>query len=105
MAKIIAPLFSGAASGRFSNLAEFRMVNGQAIAAGIKERRKPIAPQTEAQASRFKTAANAWTALDEVSRDLWRDAAALQSMSGYNLWIREYLQQGIVPPAQPVIPT
>jgi hypothetical protein len=104
MARVTAPLFSAAASGKFSDLAEFRMVNGQAIAAGIKERRKPLHPQTVAQSERFKVAAAEWSALTTAQKQPWRSAAYSQSMTGYQLYMREYLRQGITPPAQPVVP-
>jgi len=104
VARVTAPLFSAAASGVFSGVCEFRMVNGQAVAAGIKTRKKPLADATVAQAERFKVAAGEWMKLNTAQRAPWKTAGNVQNMTGYNLYIREYLQQGVVPPAQPVVP-
>ena len=105
MARVTAPLFSGAASGQFSDICEFRMVNGKAVVTGTKTRRKPLAAATQVQASRFSTAAAEWRALSEEQQDQWVDAGYMHGLTGYQLYIREYLTQGITPPGQPTIPT
>lgn len=105
MAKVTAPLFSAAASGKFSGLAEFRMRDGKAIAAGLKQRKRPLHPSTRHQASRFQIAAAEWRALPNDVQRQWRNAAYSQQMTGYNLWLREYLQQGITPPGRPLLPS
>ena len=47
---------------------------------------------------------NAWKALDANGQQTWRTAAQNTGMSGYQLYVSEYLTQAIVPPDQPIVP-
>ena len=100
MAKVKAPLFSLAASGTFRGM-EFRTGGGETIVAAPREIQAQRRPAQVAQNQRFKTALQAWTALEQEEKAGWIAAATGTGMSGYKFYIAEYLNQNIIPPNQP----
>ena len=104
MPRVTGPLFSAGASGAFAGVCEFRMVNGKAVVTAAKRMNRPQGPEQQANAARFKTAIGGWKSLDEEQQGLWKTKAAFQKLTGYQLYLREYLRQGVVPPHQPILP-
>jgi hypothetical protein len=104
MARVTGPLFSASASGKFGDICEFRQVGGRTVAGTIKKKTAPPSDAQRLQASRFRTAAESWSTLNATQKDQWKDAAGAQGMNGYQLYLREYLHQGIAPPNMPVLP-
>lgn len=104
MAKVKGPLFSLAATGEFRGM-HFRTADGATTVAAPREITTPRRPAQVAQSSRFKMATAAWSALDTTEKALWKASAAPLSISGYNLYVSEYINQNITPPGQPNRPT
>lgn len=104
MAKVKGPLFSLAATGEFRGM-EFRTGNGETTVAAPREITAPRRPAQVAQSNRFKIATSAWRELDTAEKDLWKTSAAPLSISGYNLYVSEYINQNVTPPGQPNRPT
>lgn len=104
MPKVTAPLFSATASGAFAGVAEFRMVNGKAIVTAPKRMNKTQTPVQQANAARFREAISGWKALTPVQQDPWKTKGLIVKLTGYQLYLREYIRQGIVPPGQPTLP-
>jgi hypothetical protein len=53
---------------------------------------------------RFKEGASAWSGLSWTQQQQWKTASADHGMNGYQLFLREYLSQGIVAPGLPTLP-
>ncbi len=88
MAKVLNPLFSLAASGRFGNIVYETGPYGPYVRVHVPQRKKPTAKQLE-QNYRFGICADKWRLLsDEDKRALDVRALPLQ-LSGFNLFIRE----------------
>jgi hypothetical protein len=49
-------------------------------------------------------AIRAWKTLDAATKTHWKNRALLLKLTGYQLYLREYLRQNIAPPHHPVIP-
>jgi len=105
MPKLTGPLFSASASGVFADLIEFRNNGGQAVAAKTRTMTKPRTAAQQQRSTRFAEAAAAWSDLATSQKNQWRNAAVSQPMNGYQLFVSEFLQQDIVSPALPTIPT
>lgn len=103
MARVKGPLFSLSATGEFKGM-EFRTGGGSTVVAAPKTVLAPRRPAQIAQQAAFQTAVNAWKALDANGQQTWRTAAQNTGMSGYQLYVSEYLTQAIVPPDQPIVP-
>ncbi len=103
MAKVKGPLFSLAASGSFRGM-EFRTGSGETTVAAPRTVGVSRRPGQVAQNQRFKTALEAWGALSQEQKAGWIASATGTGMSGYKLYISEYLNQNIYPPNQPLLP-
>lgn len=103
MARVKGPLFSLSASGEFRGM-EFRTGSGSTVVAAPKVVQAPRRPAQLAQQAAFQAAITAWNSLDANSRQTWRTAASTIGISGYQLYLREYLAQAITPPGQPLPP-
>lgn len=101
MAKVTAPLFSGAASGKFGTLINFA-TNGINTIAKRPIINKPIpsAYQT-AQRARISDMAAAWRGLAPATKDLWNAAGAPFAISGYTHFWRRWFVLNIFPPDLP----
>jgi hypothetical protein len=104
MAKVTAPLFSATASGKFGEICEFRIIGSRVIAGAIKRKRAGQSAGQAAQASRFQLAAASWGAQDDTTQTAWRDLGPTYSLSGYQLYVQQYLLQGIIDPDTPTLP-
>lgn len=104
MATVEGPALSVSASGRIGALEFKKMGNGKHQV--ILQRRAPktrSAAQSN-QAGRFKAASTAWSSLTQGQKDDWNEAAAGAGTIGYRFYLSEYMNQGIIPPNQPIIP-
>jgi hypothetical protein len=104
MPRVTGPLFSAGASGAFGGIMEFRMVGTQAVVTAPKHRRKAPGPAQRANAARFQVAIGGWKTLDAASKTHWQGKALLLRLTGYQLYLREYLRQNIAPPHHPILP-
>lgn len=104
MTRVKGPLFSVSASGDFVGLMEFRTTGDQTIVAGHKQLPRKRTPAQAAQATRFKYAIAGWKSLDAAAQLTWKNVATTLGMTGFQLFISEYLTQAIVPPGIPTLP-
>ena len=105
MPRVTGPLFSASASGTFSDLMEFRMIGNKSVVTRPKTGHRPVGPVQASHAERFKRASGEWKKLSADTKTLWKNKAVVRKLTGYQLYIREYLVQGIVPPSQPILPS
>ena len=104
MPRVTGPLFSAGASGDFGGLMEFRMVGNKAVVTAPKHLSKTQGPAQQANAERFQVAIGGWKTLDAATKTNWKHRALVLGMTGYQLYLREYIRQNIAPPHHPVIP-
>jgi hypothetical protein len=104
MPRVTGPLFSAGASGAFGGLMEFRMIGTKAVVTAPKHRSKPQGPAQQANAARFQVAIGGWKTLDAAGKTAWQSKALLLTLTGYQLYLREYLRQNIAPPNHPLLP-
>ena len=106
MASVKGPLMSLNAKGKFGGAMVFGSWKGIPT---CRQKVDPTNPNTAAQQTQRTTFTNAvasWHAQDQTTQDSWTDRAKALGlkMSGYNLYVREYIKQGIVDPATPTLP-
>lgn len=104
MTRVKGPLFSVSASGDFLGLMEFRTIGDQTIVAGHKQPPSNRSTAQAAQATRFKNAVAGWKSLDAAAQLTWKNKATPLGMTGYQLFISEYMTQNCVPPNLPILP-
>ena len=80
------------------------MVGNKAVVTAPKHVSKTQGPTQQANAERFKVAIGGWKTLDAASKTNWKNRALVLGMTGYQLYLREYIRQNIAPPNHPVIP-
>jgi len=98
------PLFSATASGTFRGMIEFRTVGTATRVAGKRTAPRTRTAAQQVQSARFAAAVQGWQRLDAAAKGLWKAAAAASVLTGYQLYLREYQRQAIVPPDQPNVP-
>ena len=106
MAKVKGPLLSLSASGSIADSMTFGKWKGVNT---CRIKSVPTNPNTagqQAQRTTFQNAVNSWKAQDQATQDSWTSRARAMglNMSGFNLYVREYIKQGIVDPATPTLP-
>ena len=101
MPRVTGPLFS---AGAFGGLMEFRMIGTMAVVTAPKHLSKTQGPAQQANAARFKVAIAAWKTLDAATKTNWKNRALVLKLTGYQLYLREYLQQNIAAPNHSLIP-
>jgi hypothetical protein len=94
MAKVIGPLHSLVASGDFGKILTYRRVGHNNV---VSEYAAPTdnrsTPQTVHRTA-MRTARAAWRALSSTEQQEWnQQAKPIPGTSGYNLFIKEYLNQ------------
>ncbi len=92
MAKVLNPLFSLSASGRFGNIVYESGRYGPYVKVHVPQRKKPTERQLE-QNFRFGMAADAWRLLTDSEKDEYRKKSSHLQMTGFNLFIREYFER------------
>jgi len=108
MAKVTGPLMSIDASGAFADTMVYAKWKG------INYSRQYAIPGNPRTANQlqirdyFTTAVAAWQAEDQATKDAWNQAASGKPLSGFNLYVGEYLSYriangGAVPPS-PFLP-
>jgi len=127
MAIVINPFFSLSASGTAGGVTAARSGTGYTAKAKNKS---PTAPPSAAQLTcraTMRAAAAAWHTLDQATADKWRAltlpvclttqalfdtttgnftaATKINLKHGYASFVREYVLQGVTPPALPRIPS
>lgn len=91
MVKVINPLFSTEARGRFGGVQYQTGSYGQIARVYVPQRKKPTAAQLE-QNYRFGRAADSWRLLEEPEKEDFRKRATNLQMTGFNLWVKEYFE-------------
>ncbi|NWF92476.1 MAG: hypothetical protein HXY46_06135 [Syntrophaceae bacterium] len=109
MAKVTGPLMSIDASGAFADTMVYAKWKG------INYSRQYAIPGNPRTANQlqirdyFTTAVAAWQAEDQTTKDAWNQAASGKPLSGFNLYVGEYVSYrianaGAVPPS-PFLPS
>lgn len=80
------------------------MIGNKAVVTAPKHVSKTQGPAQQANAERFKVAIGGWKTLDAATKTTWKHRALLLGMTGYQLYLREYIRQNIAPPHHPVMP-
>lgn len=106
MAKVTAPLLSLDAAGTFGKTMTFGKWKGRHY---VRQRVTPTNPNSanqQTQRSKFRDAVAGWQALDQAIKDTWntRVKELGLTMSGFNLYVREFIAQGILAGSDPVLP-
>ena len=104
MAKVDGPLFSLAAHGTYRGQLVFKTrAGGTHVAKPLP----PVGPRSLGQqqtAQKVKDLSTAWSALDSATKTSWATCGATFSLTGYQLWWREWFAQGSSPGSPPAIP-
>ena len=106
MAKVKGPLLSLGASGSVGKSMTFGKWKGINTVRIASTPANPNTAAQQAQRSTFQLAVASWKAQDAADQLTWTNRAKALglSMSGFNLYVREYIAQGIVDPAVPTLP-
>ena len=99
MAKVDGPLLSLDASGTIANTLTFSKWKGINY---VRQKVNPSNPQTAAQTTQrtiFADAVALWQTKDAATKTSWNDRAKAlgYNMSGFNLFVQQYIAQGIDP--------
>ena len=106
MAKVKGPLLSLSASGTVGDSMTFGKWKGVNT---VRIKGTPSNPNTSGQQTQrtaFSNAVASWKAQDETTQTSWNTRAREMglTMSGFNLYVKEYIAQGVVDPATPDLP-
>ena len=106
MAKVKGPLMSLGASGTIGGAVTFASWKGVPTARIKSTPTNPNTAGQQAQRSTFSLAVASWKAQDAADQLTWNNRASALGlkMSGFNLYTREYIKQGVVDPAVPDLP-
>ncbi|RQW06440.1 hypothetical protein EH223_02330 [candidate division KSB1 bacterium] len=106
MAKVKGPLLSLSASGTIGDAMTFGKWKGIPTCRIKSTPTNPNTANQQAQRTTFGNAVASWKAQDQTTQDSWNTRAREMglSMSGFNLYVREYIDQGVVDPAVPDLP-
>jgi hypothetical protein len=106
MAKVKGPLMSLGASGTIGGAMTFSSWKGIPTARIKGEPTNPNTAGQQAQRTTFTNAVASWKAQDAALHTDWNNRATALGlkMSGFNLYTREYIKQGVVDPATPTLP-
>jgi len=91
MVKLLNPLFSNTASGRFGGLIYESGPWGPYAKALVPQHRKPTAKQIQ-QNYFFGIAADSWRELTDAEKAEWNVKARGMKMTGFNLYIKENIE-------------
>jgi hypothetical protein len=104
MSSVQGPLLSLTARGTVGGVIVYRTsARGTTVSRSPSRTPPPSAAQT-ARRERYRNAVAEWRTLDSTERQAWKDAAGSTNLTGYNVWIRQYLLQNITPPGRPNLP-
>ena len=106
MAKVKGPLLSLQASGTIADAITFSKWKGVATARAKSTPTNPNTTAQQTQRTAFSNAVASWQAQDAATHTTWNQRATALglAMSGFNLYVREYIAQGVVDPAVPDLP-
>lgn len=96
MARTNGPLFSESAAGPFARTITFQRRGGKVVARSLPTLTKPYTPPPptsaqQAQRAAYAAAVSAWNALTPEARAQWKIDARPLNITGYNLFVRDYL--------------
>ena len=106
MAKVKGPLLSLNASGSIADSMTFGKWKGINTCRIKSTPTNPNTANQQAQRTTFSNAVASWKAQEETTQGTWNTRASEMgvNMSGFNLYVREYISQGVVDPATPDLP-
>jgi hypothetical protein len=106
MAKVKGPLMSLSATGTIAGSVTFSNWKGIPTARIKSAPTNPNTAGQQAQRTTFSNAVASWKAQDAGDQETWTNRAKALGlkMSGFNLYTREYIKQGVVDPAVPDLP-
>jgi len=106
MAKVKGPLMSLDASGSIAGSITFSKWKGVKTARIKSTPSNPDTAGQQAQRTTFSLAVASWKAQDAADQLTWTNRAKALglNMSGFNLYVREYIAQGVTDPDVPTLP-
>jgi hypothetical protein len=102
--RVSGPLFSLGASGTLAKTLVYRTSSAMSTVAPRSAKARAASPAQQAHRARVKSGVVSWKAQSAPVREQWRDAAAGTVLTGYNVWLREWVLQGVEAPNVPLLP-
>ncbi|MEE8341916.1 MAG: hypothetical protein V3R52_07450 [Candidatus Neomarinimicrobiota bacterium] len=91
MVKVINPLFSNSARGRFGGLVYQTGIYGQYVRTHVLQHRRPSPAQLQ-QNYFFGVAADSWRVLTDLEKAEYNTRAVPFRITGFNLFIKENIE-------------
>lgn len=104
MTKVLGPLFSLAASGTYRRSLVFRTRQSGTHVARLPATTAPRSPGQTAHALKISEMSSTWMSLTPAEKAAWASCGAQSSLTGYQLYWREWIAQGATPAAPPLNP-
>jgi len=104
MAKVLGPLYSMTASGKFKDNIVFKTSAKGTTAGAMPLKRKSTSPLQEVQQDKFRIAKDGWKTLSDDDKGVWAESAAIRGTTAYRLYVSEYFVQQCEPPNLPIAP-
>jgi hypothetical protein len=102
--RVSGPLFSLGASGTLAGTLTYRTSSAMSTVAPKSAKARVASVAQQAHRARVQAGMQSWKAQAPAVREQWKDAAAGGALTGYNVWVREWVLQGVEPPNVPVLP-
>lgn len=87
MVRLIGPMLSGQARGKFGSALIFKMLHGKAIATRYFRPRNPKTPAQEIPRTRVRKGVVRWQDSTQETKALWRTSAKKVRTTGYNAYM------------------
>ena len=104
MAKVVGPLFSMAASGKFRESMVFRTRQLGSHVMKMPTKQKIRTSAQNSHSANISDMAKSWKLQSQVTKTAWSARAVVEAVTGYQLWWREWIFQGSSPGNLPTIP-
>lgn len=104
MPKVTGPLFSVTARGSLGKMITFRQVQNSSLVSIHSAPTGAASAVQTAYRNRVGEMAGSWSSQTQPVKDLWIARGVFFSLSGYQLWWREWIAQGSTPNNPPALP-
>ena len=91
MVRLIGPMMSGQARGKFGSALIFKMLHGRAIALRYFRPRNPKSPAQVIARNRIAKALARWQSATQETKNLWRTYAKQFRTTGYNAYMSAFV--------------
>lgn len=91
MVRLIGPMMSGQARGKFGSALIFKMLHGRAIATRYFRPRNPNTPAQKLVRKRVQKAVFRWQDATQETKTLWRTYAKQFRTTGYNAYVSAFV--------------